>query len=367
MANTFLDRFQNEANLTGREADVLRQVGVRSAEDVDSLVKNFPSIVDVGVRLNVVSNAAAQHLSSAYSSVAASVGTQSPQIGLGANPPPNTPVTGGTVVGSAPPPLFGIPLAPTTSIDLRVLPWPVRNQGQRGTCVAFGTTACVEHLQSATEGPNPDYSEQFLYWAIKDHSADPNRSADGTWLRFARDMLQSDGICRENLWPYTTTVINPVSGPGPSANARADAANHKLTAGTYISKPSGAAVLVLQLLQHGRPVAISLPVFSDPTVPNGPINWATSVGWAYGRVLNPPPKSVVTGGHCVCVTGFVPDPAEPNGGYFIVRNSWDTQWATLARCLQRMSNPIAGNSCSCKCVDEGELGEDHAYGYYRRG
>jgi hypothetical protein len=110
----------------------------------------------------------------------------------------------------------------------------------------------------------------------------------------------------------------------------ADAASHKITAATYQRRPSGAAALVLQLLGAGRPVAVSLPVFRDPAVPSGPINWATPVAWAYGRILNPPARSVVAGGHCVCVTGFVPDASEPNGGYFILRNSWGADWANLA-------------------------------------
>lgn len=344
MALAFVERFVRDAGLTSVEADVLRQAGVRSNEDVDSLVRSFPSIFDVGVRLNVVSNAAAQHLSASYTSLAQTIGAQPPSVGLGANPPPGAPVSPGSVVGLPPPPPFGPPSGAPTPIDLRNLPWPVRDQGKRGTCVAFGSTACLEHSRFAAEGANPDYSEQFLYWAIKDHSADPQKNADGTWLQFARDMLQQDGICHENLCSYVSQLIpsTPVSGAAPSAAAKADAALHKMTAATYQRRPGGAAALVLQLLGKGRPVAVSLPVFKDPTIPNGPINWATAVGWAYGRVLNPPVRSVVDGGHCVCITGFVPDINEPNGGYFILRNSWGTLWANLAPTPASSHSPEQG-------------------------
>jgi hypothetical protein len=279
----FVDEFTRANKLTQVEEDVLRQVGVRSNEDVDSLVKNFPSIVETGVRLPVISNAVAQHLSAAYTSVAEEIATQPPPIGLGANPPPGAPTTLGSAVGAAPSPPFVPPTGPTP-IDLRVLPWPVRDQQRRGTCVAFGATACVEHLRSTTEGSNPDYSEQFLYWAIKDHSGDPVKKRDGTWLQFARDMLQQDGICHENLCPYVGAISapTPVSGRAPSAKAKTEAASHKFTGATYQRPPPGAASLVLVLLGKNRPVAVSLPVFKDPAVPNGPINWATPVGWAYG-------------------------------------------------------------------------------------
>lgn len=343
MVGRFVDEFTMANKLTQIEEDVLRQSGVRSNEDVDSLVKNFPSIVEAGVRLPVMSNAAAQHLSAAYSSVADRITSEPPSIGLGANPPPGASTTLGNVVGSAPPPPFIPPTGPTP-IDLRVLPWPVRDQQRRGTCVAFGATACVEHLRSTTEGSNPDYSEQFLYWAIKDHSGDPAKNRDGTWLQFARDMLQQDGICHEKLCSYIGAIAPPapVSGPAPSAKAISEAASHMFAAATYRQRPSGAASLVLNCLGNGRPVAVSLPVFKDPAVPNGPINWATPVGWAYGRVLNPPIRSVVDGGHCVCITGFVPDSAEPNGGYFILRNSWGTRWANLAPSLGNSNSPEQG-------------------------
>src|SRR5262249_15656320 len=148
---------------------------------------------------------------------------------------------------------------------------------------------------------------------------------------FARDMLASDGICGEPLWPYVNTAVTPVSGKtatDPSARATAAAQQGKVSASTHAKNPAGAAALLYQLLQSGRPVAICLPVFQDPAT--GVYNWTTNVGWAYGRVLNPPPGSVANAGHCVCVTGFVPDQNEPNGGYFIVRNSWDTAWGRLA-------------------------------------
>jgi hypothetical protein len=341
MASHYIEQLARQEGFTPLEVDILQQVGVRSNEDIDSLTKSFPSISDAGVRLTDISNAVAQRISASYLTVAGSVSVQPPQVGLGANPPPGSPISLNSAVGLPPPPPFIAPAAPTTTIDLRLRlqPWPVRDQGKRGTCVAFGTTACVE---SATGGPNPDYSEQFLYWAIKNHSGDPNKTQDGTWAQFARDMLQSDGICHENFDPYTGAPINPVSGPRPSGGAFADAGKYKFNATTYTRRPAGAAAVVLRLLNNNSPVVVSLPVFRDPTMPTGPYNWTTRVGWAYGRVLNPPVRSVVAGGHCVCVTGFVPDNAEPTGGYFIIRNSWGTQWARLAPTPGSSNSPEQG-------------------------
>ncbi len=341
MASDFLKEFAYDSGFSEDEIRVLAAADVRSAEDIDSLVNAFPSIADLGVRLPLVSNAAAQHTSAVYSTVSAAPPAQSANIPLGALPPPGSAVVSPVALSSPAQPAGAAPASLAAAIDLRLPSWPVRDQNPRGTCVAFGAIACAEHLARNGQGKNLDYSEQFLYWSIKTNSGDPSKATDGTWLIYADQMLAQGGVCRENLWPYVQQMVNPVSGAtstAPSAPAIKDGASNLFASTTYAKNPKGAAQTVLGLLQLGRPVAVCLPCFRDPLLPNGPINWALPVGWMYGRVLNPPPKSVVKGGHCVCVTGFVPDQNEQNGGYFIFRNSWGAAWANLA--------PSTGNTLS---------------------
>ena len=73
MASNFLTTFAKENDLNSVEVDVLAQADVRSHEDVDSLLRAFPTIVEEGVRLPHVSNAAAMHLSAAYSTIASAI------------------------------------------------------------------------------------------------------------------------------------------------------------------------------------------------------------------------------------------------------------------------------------------------------
>jgi hypothetical protein len=240
-------------------------------------------------------------------------------------PPPTRASTAGLPVGAS--------LVGAKQTDLRrCLPWPVRDQGQRGTCVAFGTAALRELLMCEQANSLRDVCEQFLYWDIKTNSPDPQKSTDGTWIEFAFESLGRAGICPEATWPYNP-VLNSANisqgGPGaPPVGAASQAALWAVPASLYhtVSATSGNAQLVLDaLVKNGLPVAISLPVFSDPLLPQAD-NWSTSAGWLFGNVLDPPPTSIVVGGHCVCVTGFQPDAAEPLGGYFVIRNSWSTQW-----------------------------------------
>jgi len=345
----FVERIAQQIALNPTEIAILRQTGVRSFEDVESLVSNFPSLQAVGVRLPFLSNAVRSSLSGHFLAAANSLSIPHtrPTLRRGGRHPPGARWAAGAAVPLPAPASAAAPapVATPAAIDLRVAPWPVRDQGQRGTCVAFSTTACAE-LRNFAGGPNgpPDYSEQFLYWDIKTNTGDPQPNQDGTYLQFSRDALSNDGICAESMWPYVGTPIpgniSQGGGGNPSAATIAAAKASRITATAYqvFNTPGGGAAAVLNLLQtNRRPVAIIVPVFSDPAVPNND-NWSTASAWAYGRILNPPATSHVSDGHSVCVVGFEPDSTEANGGYFIFRNSWDVSWAYAA--------PAPGNSYS---------------------
>jgi len=345
MPNAYVQELAQTAQLTDDEVAIFSAAGVRSAEDVDSLLSAFPSLANLGVRLPEISNAVSQNLNQTYASLASSGELDEQTLALGAAPPDDTeyaldtPAPGVDTYGAAA--IAGV--APAASdIDLRLSDWPVRNQGNRGTCVAFGSTACVEHMCASSDGSITDLSEQFIYRAIKTDSNDPIKDQDGTWLQYARDMLQAEGICTEDLWPYVGSAVNPVSGQtdsDPTQSAIDDAVNRELTVSCCLRNPSDAAATVCRLLhQNNRPVAACFPVFRDPTMPANSHGWATRVAQSYGRILNPPPTSTVAGGHCVCITGYVADANEPLGGYFIFRNSWSPNWARLA--------PSSGNTYS---------------------
>jgi hypothetical protein len=343
----FVESLAQDAALSQDETAVLRVAGVRSFEDIHALVASFPSL-GTALRIPLLSSLAAQRLGVRAQQLVTATPAQPAAVkGRGALYPPGARWPQSARVplppaaaAAAPPPA----LPPSAAIDLRVASWPVRDQGQRGTCVAFATTACVEHDDAAR--PPPDLSEQFLYWAIKSHTADPSPNGVGTNLVFARDALSSDGLCTEGLWPYNgtqTAVESQGGGADPSPPAIADAATRRKAGLTYqVFQGAGGAAAVLAALQAGAPVAITLPVFSDPAAP-GTDNWSTSVAWLYGRVLNPPPTASVSAGHAVCILGFVPDASEPHGGFFIFRNSWNTSWASSVPAPGRSYAPERGH------------------------
>ena len=202
-------------------------------------------------------------------------------------------------------------------------PWPVRNQGARGTCVSFATIALYEHYLCRTTGSLPALSQQFLYCALKPHRLDSYPGQDGTWFKYILPVLTKYGTCKETTWPYVSAELPDVSHNPPPADAVAAAVKLAFakTKSQMFTKTSGKAkVLLSKLRQHGA-VGVALPVFQHPTRPNQH-NWNTPAALSYGAVQDPLPGWYVDGGHAVCVVGFAPDDQEPNGGYFIIRNSW---------------------------------------------
>lgn len=312
------------------EQATFEHADVRSLLDVASLLQAFPSIGTIGVRVPYLSNAVARTLGA--SALKAGGMANRPRIAQSGAVHPPAARWGLKQVVSSIPATQAVVAAPTGSIDLRRQHWQVRDQNPRGTCVAFATAACVEFQKSIPPASLNDLSEQFLYWAIKTKTADPNPTDDGTFLSCARDAVQGYGICTEAFWPYDVTVIpgNPGhDGFGdPTLHATADALTRMLACRDYDlfqAGSTGAVTHVLNALLRNRPVALTVPVFQgDGAVAS---NWETTIAWDYGKILNPPKTAAVISGHAVCVTGFVPDNIEPNGGYFIFRNSWSSAWS----------------------------------------
>jgi len=183
---------------------------------------------------------------------------------------------------------------------------PIRDQGNRGTCVAHAVAAVFECLLRRRVGHAIDLSPQFLYWSAKQHDGRP--SGDGTLIRVATEQAVADGVCEEADWPY-----DPVPRPGdeaqgpPPGNSIATAGSHRATSVVPLTRKSSQAIR--DSLDTGVPVAFSIPVYSV---------WANPTG----KVPLPVPGAPRLGGHAMCAAGYTLDPSAPGGGWIIAKNSW---------------------------------------------
>lgn len=203
-------------------------------------------------------------------------------------------------------------------VNLAPLMPPVRDQGERGTCLSFSTCAVREFL--APE--HPDLSEQFFYWACKTAGAQAGNGDEGATIPMALGALAALGVCLEATWPYDPNPCVPEEGPTPSQAALAEARRYIWDAGRQIL----CRVETLKRILAGadgapaQPAVIGVMVFDS--------SFFSPDVFRTGRITIPFQGEPGTGGHALCVVGYQDDAASPGGGYLIVRNSWGTRWAT---------------------------------------
>jgi C1A family cysteine protease len=196
---------------------------------------------------------------------------------------------------------------------------PVRNQANRGTCVAHAALAAVEHYWGA-QGKVADLSRQFAYWDCKQHDGHPDE--EGTWIGVAMPLLQSDGCPTEDVWPYVPNDIPGNEGQGPAPAGAMEAAAQSRIPGFRQLAPNSVRDIKAELAD-GRPVAFSIPVFDSWYLNNPEVEHS-------GDITNPIPGELADGGHAMCLVGYEDRSDDPaiGGGRFLLRNSWGTTWAS---------------------------------------
>ena len=211
---------------------------------------------------------------------------------------------------------MALPAAAPSVNHLPAMP-PVRHQGDRGTCVAHAALAAYEHYL-AVNGSGTDMSEQFLYWNCKQNDGIPTTT--GTWLRVAFPLLHRDGVCPEDAWPYDSRILpgNEAHDPPPPGARRAALGYRAGNQPTML--PPNSVSDIRNALFGGRCVAFSVPVYNSW--------WASMEVRRTGDITNPLPGEAPSGGHAMCLVGYVdmPDRPEIGGGRFILRNSWGSLW-----------------------------------------
>jgi hypothetical protein len=179
------------------------------------------------------------------------------------------------------------------SVDWRKNPdsyiTPIQDQGDCGSCVAFGTTAAIEACKRiANKNPTEDVklSEEDLF-------SHGGSCAYGWTLEAANSVAQTYGICHERCWPYggnkqSCYITDPKTKTLGTTRITSDAAAKQWIA-TY------------------GPIQAAMDVYSDF------FDYTSGVyNYQYGDLA---------GGHCVCIIGY-----DDDQGCWIAKNSWSTMW-----------------------------------------
>jgi C1A family cysteine protease len=184
-------------------------------------------------------------------------------------------------------------------VDLSDRLGPVRDQGNRGTCLAFATTAAHESTRLVTRGaPREDLSEELLYWACK--QIDGNTHS-GTLPESAARALKQTGQPPAKAWPYDAHRDDTTATYQPPV-AALDAV--RLHRGTLVPVPIELAALH-DAVRDGHAVVLAIEL------------WDTFYDARAGVLAAPDGSELIGDGHAVTLVGF--DTGERT---LRLRNSW---------------------------------------------
>jgi hypothetical protein len=209
--------------------------------------------------------------------------------------------------------------------------WDIHDQGERGACVAHAAVACLEHFVFKKTGKLISFSEQFVHFTMRKRQRDQGEFSDRTWLKTARHVLRTDGVCLEAECLYDP-FLEPLGldGAEPSPGARSSAEQYKFES-RVVEHPEAEGIIpsqsIVGSLHDGYPVAISIPV-QVLRSSFGLTNWTTRLGRFHGIVADP--DGDCADGHAVCIVGYLRDSSDSGGGWFVCRNSWGLEWASEA-------------------------------------
>lgn len=177
---------------------------------------------------------------------------------------------------------FSIP----ETLDYKNYMMPVRDQGDKPTCVAQTFSAIMEYQLSRTDGEYRYNSPMFIY-NLRSNAGDGMNGKDleriGTQF----------GICSETIFPYIAKNYQVTPPKEAFEEAKLSKIKDLLVLETIDD--------VKKFLVYYGPCYMAFPLYNFGPYP-----------WMKGEENY--------GGHAVCITGF-----DKRG--FLIRNSWGTAWA----------------------------------------
>lgn len=175
---------------------------------------------------------------------------------------------------------------------------PVKDQGDELTCVGFAASAMKEWQERMELGGKElKLSPRFVYEHARKIDDIPDEMG-GTNLRSAMKILRKQGICTEELWPYTGEA---------SENIYSEADKYRIA--SYGKIPS--IMDKRSALITNGPFVVGVEVFDT---------WYSAEVEEKG-VIPDVNGDENMGGHAICVVGY-----DDKNRLFKFRNSWSERW-----------------------------------------
>jgi C1A family cysteine protease len=188
--------------------------------------------------------------------------------------------------------------------DLRAKCPPVYDQGQLGSCTANAIAAAVE-FDLMKEKKNVFIpSRLFIYYneRVMEGTVD---SDSGAQIRDGVKSVASKGDCPEKLWPYD---INKFTEKPPQSCFK-EGVKHKAVQYQRVIRDLNQ---MKGCMASGYPFVFGFSVYQS---------FESQQVAKSGHASMPAPGEKAVGGHAVVAVGY-----DDSQNWFIVRNSWGTEW-----------------------------------------
>lgn len=197
-----------------------------------------------------------------------------------------------------------------SSVDLRKEFPGIKNQGPQGACSAFSLVSVIEYFIHKILRDSVDLSEAFVYYNARKLSGDTEIDEGATFTEIIQS-IRDNGVCLEELCPYNPKVYNEE----PSEEAYGEADSRKITEAKNVRLEVDD---IKSALAQGYPVVISARAFrSYVTNANGVLSMPSSKELDDDKAHN----------HAMVICGYI-----DKEGFFIVRNSWGTNFGDNGYC-----------------------------------
>jgi C1A family cysteine protease len=188
-------------------------------------------------------------------------------------------------------------------VDLRPHCTSVENQGKLGSCTGQAIAGAIELLNKRKK-KQTDISRLFIYYYERMIMGTINYDS-GAYIRDGIKATNKYGAPLEKLWPYNIARFKT----SPVNEAIKDAVKRKVTLYQRVENFNGC----IDALSNGYPVIIGFHVYSS-------FESKTVAKTGYMPYPNKRKEKLI-GGHAVLLVGY-----DKANEYFIVRNSWGTNW-----------------------------------------
>jgi C1A family cysteine protease len=195
---------------------------------------------------------------------------------------------------------------------------PIKDQGPRGTCVAFASMAGLEWYFKKGFSTTKDLSENHTYNMFMSKVGSTCMSDPGIKTVNAADYLKTERVCEEAHSPYVTSTASSCAVVPPPCNSNK---RHGITSAFKFFSPEFGGTgdeiatntsFLESLVNLGLPVVMGVYVagsdWSDGSAATGVIDLQKNANGT---------PAAAYGGHAMLLVGY-----NSTDNYFIFKNSW---------------------------------------------